>query len=207
MIHANHSGFFESLFGLWLSFAFRRNFKASRIIGEFHDQNKPLLVLSNHISWWDGFWLLRLNQGLFKRKFHVMMLEEQLEKRKFLCKLGAFSIRRNHKSMFESLDYAGNLLQDPSNLLLIFPQGEISSQYDQPQVFQNGWTRILKGKEDKVQIVMVAHLLDYFSHSKPTLYQYLYSPDSEKQMIPQKLEEVYNDFFQRCLEKQKSIHK
>lgn len=207
MIPAKHSKFFEKLFGVWLSFAFRRNFSAFNTIGEYRDQGKSLLVVANHISWWDGFWLLRLNQKLFKKKFHVMMLEEQLEKRLFLSKLGAFSIKRNHKSMVNTINYARNLLTNPSNLLLIFPQGEISSQYDHPHIFQNGWTRIFKGIEHQVQILLVVHLLDYFSNSKPILYQYLYSPEPSKMVNPNELEEVYNEFYKRCLEQQKRINK
>ncbi len=74
----------------------------------------------------------RVNNLVFKRKMHVMMLEEELHKRSFLRKLGAFSIRKNSLSALHSLKYATKILSKPKNLLLLFPQGSFQSAHRYP---------------------------------------------------------------------------
>jgi len=202
MIKARHTPWFQSVFGIYLSWAFRRNFHKMEIHGNIVDKDLPLLVIANHMSWWDGFWMLHLNKKLFKRKFFVMMLEEQLSRNKFLSKLGAFSIKKRSKSATESLNYASNLLKDKSNLFLIFPQGEIQSQHNYPFVFEKGWGRIVLQNENPVQVIMVANIVDYFSHKKPVLRQYVFSPDETKGFTCDELEEKYNTFYKDCMQHQ-----
>ncbi|MFN3554858.1 MAG: lysophospholipid acyltransferase family protein [Bacteroidales bacterium] len=204
MIKARHSKFFQSLFGLYLSAAFRRHFQSMEVIGEVEDKGLPLLIIANHMSWWDGFWILELNKKLFRRRFHVMMLEEQLRQNLFLSRLGAFSIRKRSKSASTSIAYAASLLQDPANLLLIFPQGQIQSQHHHEFSFEQGWGRILNQQDEHpLQIIFVANLLDWGSKQKPILRQYIASPPAGQGFTCDDLEQQYNSFFNDCLSRQK----
>jgi 1-acyl-sn-glycerol-3-phosphate acyltransferase len=205
MIKPAHSPVFQYFFDLWLSYAFKKNFSRMKIIGEINDKQLPLLIIANHVSWWDGFWILRLNKMLFQRKFHVMMLEDQLQSHGFLRKLGAFSIRKRSKTLRMSLEFASSVLNDPGNLLLFFPQGKISSQYDIPVKFEKGLGTILRLTDNPIQIVMVAHLTDYFSHQRPILNQYVFSPELVNSLEVDELENIYNDFFNDCIKKQKLL--
>lgn len=205
MIVAKHSWWFERVFNLYLASAFQRSFRKIETVGSIAETQMPMLVIANHISWWDGFWILRLNQKLLRRKFYVMMLEDQLQKNMFLSKLGAFSIRKKSRDMIESLNYASEILQNPGEMLLLFPQGEIHSQYDVPVMFQKGWGRVLSKVNNPIQVLMVVHLLDYFSHPKPTLRQYVFSPDKTETLSCDQLEIIYNDFYNQCLLKQKAL--
>jgi 1-acyl-sn-glycerol-3-phosphate acyltransferase len=203
MIEAKHSAWFAKMFDLYLHLMFRHHFKRIEVHGAFRDKGLPLLVLANHISWWDGFWILKLNKTIFRRRFHVMMLEDQLEKNRFLRRLGAFSIKPRSRSMILSLNYASELLDDPRNMLLIFPQGEIGSQHRHRFDFRKGIGKILDGR--KVQVVMVTHLIDYFSSPRPVLRQYIFSPDIMGRNDPTVLETTYNSFFETCLQQQLSL--
>jgi 1-acyl-sn-glycerol-3-phosphate acyltransferase len=205
MIKAAHSYWFGWVFDKYLSFAFRRHFRRIETMGEIRDANLPMLVIANHISWWDGFWILMLNKNKFRRRFHVMMLEDQLRKNMFLSKLGAFSIRKRSKTIRESLDYASAILQHTNNLLLVFPQGQISSQHDYPMVFQKGLDRIIANVPNPLQIVMVVNLTDYFTEQKPGLRQYIYSPEIRSTYSGNELEVIYNNFFAQCIEQQKAL--
>ncbi|MFW5663564.1 MAG: lysophospholipid acyltransferase family protein [bacterium] len=205
MIEARHSQWFKRIFSLYLSFAFKRSFRRIETIGSFNDRRIPLLVIANHISWWDGFWIFHLNQKLLSRKLYVMMLEEQLRQNRFFTKLGAFSIRKNSRDMVKSLEYASGILQNPQSFLLLYPQGAIHSQYDAPLNFQKGWGRILSRVKNPIQVLMVVHLLDYFSDPKPTLRQYIFSPEQTEHFNCDQLESIYNDFYHQCLEKQKAF--
>ena len=202
MIKAQHTRWFQKFFGIYMSWAFRRNFKRIDIIGDVKDKGLPILAIGNHMSWWDGFWVLDINNKLFKRKFHVMMLEEQLRKNLFLSRLGAFSIKRKSKSASLSIRYAASLLADKKNFFLIFPQGVIQSQHQFPFVFEKGWGRILLQKDNPIQVLMIANIVDYQSFRKPILRQYLYSPEKTSGFTCDELEAQYNAFYKDCIQNQ-----
>ena len=67
------------------------------LLVDFNDRNLPVLLISNHISWWDGFWAMYINLKVLKRKFHFMMLEEQLRKYWFFNYTGGFSVNKKSK--------------------------------------------------------------------------------------------------------------
>ncbi len=202
MIKARHTRWFQSVFAVYLSWAFRWNFRRIEIIGDVKDKGLPILAISNHMSWWDGFWVLSTNNKLFRRRFHVMMLEEQLQKNLFLSRLGAFSIKRKSKSASQSIRYAANLLENKKNFFLIFPQGKIQSQHQFPFVFEKGWGRIFLQKDNPIQILMIANLLDFHSFRKPVLKQYLYSPEKTSGFTCDELEAQYNAFYKDCIQNQ-----
>lgn len=202
MITARHAQWFQWLFERYLSFMFRLHFRSIEIVGEVEDKGLPILVIANHISWWDGFWILHLNKKKFKRRLFVMMLEDQLEKNRFLRKIGAFSIKKNSKTAKRSLYYAAEKLTDPRNMVLLFPQGEIRSQHTYPMVFDHGWARVILNSHAHFQPLMVAHVLDYFSSPKPLLRQYIYSPEQTSGFTCSELQQEYNSFYNRCIQMQ-----
>jgi 1-acyl-sn-glycerol-3-phosphate acyltransferase len=202
MIEAKHSKWFDRVFNLYLTFSMKKHFRGVTLLGEMNDMGLPLLVIANHISWWDGFWVLQLNRSLFRRRFHVMMLEEQLRKNMFLRKLGAFSIMKNSIGIRHSLNYAVRILEDNDNLLLFFPQGKISSQYSPSVHFEKGISSILTRIKNPVQVVMIVHLLDYSSHQKPLLFQYIQGIRYDAGMKEVDLAEAYNHFYARCMNSQ-----
>ncbi len=201
MIKAKHQRFYEVFFDIYIGWKLRNQFQAHRIAGDTSDTGGSILLIGNHISWWDGFWARRVIQRTFKRRFHVMMLEEQLKERLFLSKMGAFSIRKNHRDALGSLNYAIELLQDEQNLVLLFPQGRFQSLHKHPVDFEKGWFRILKHAPAKTRVVFMANLIDYFTHPKPTLTTWLRVMDMPFKDAAS-VEEAYNTFMQDAINKQ-----
>ena len=176
------------------------NFHRVVIIGEIPATDQSVLLISNHLSWWDGFWAVYLNLKLFHRRFHFMMLEEQLKKRLFLNKSGGFSIKRGSRSIVEILNYAIGLLSDKSNLVLIFPQGEIQSLQTRKFRFERGVEQIINSTKGKAQVVFLINLVEYYSNPKPTLFMHLYeyNPyDKEYRSV----EEAYKHFYDITISK------
>ncbi|MDP5170854.1 MAG: lysophospholipid acyltransferase family protein [Bacteroidia bacterium] len=157
------------------------------------DPTKATLMIGNHISWWDGFWPIEMNRRLWNRDYFVMMLESQLEIRPFLRRGGAFSIQPGHRSMIDSIRYAANLLADPQNLVLIFPQGRIHSQYDRSFEFAPGAEKILQKATKPVQVVFYAAFLDYGSTARPVLRMALTFWDQNSE---ESLASAYKSFFE-----------
>lgn len=179
------------------------DFREVNYHGEPEDKGLPILMIGNHFSWWDGFFALNINQRNFHRKFHIMMLEEQLQQRMMLNKTGAFSIKKGSRSMVESLNYASELLEDKANMVVLFPQGSFQSIYDRPLIFEKGWFRIIEKASQPFQVIFFHALIDYFSHRKPTLHFYLYSHDHTGD-DHDSFEAAFNTYYLQSLEKQKS---
>ncbi len=197
MIKAKHQFFlyhFFRLYGLWM---IKKHFKKVTLTGEFKDQGKPILIISNHISWWDGFWVVYFRQKVVKRKFHFMMLEEQLRKNIFLKYAGGYSIQKKNRTIIETIRYTQDLLQNPENMVLLFPQGKIESQHHHEIKFEKGILKILEKTPD-IQILLMAHFVDYFSNIKPTLSIY-FEELTETSLSHEKLEVKYNQFYHQVL--------
>ena len=111
MIPARHTRFHTCFFRWYTEIRLKRNFSRIIVHHPIPDiTSKPLLIIGNHYSWWDGFFILWLNNRFWHKKFHVMMLEEQLRQNMILNKTGAFSIRRGSRDALESLKYANGIL-------------------------------------------------------------------------------------------------
>ncbi len=198
IIKAQHHWFVYPFFKFYAVYKIHRNFKQTVITGDYHDKGLPVLLLSNHLSWWDGFWAMYVNVKLLKRKFHFMMLEEQLKRFSFFINTGGYSVKRGARSVVESLNYTAELLSDNRNMVLLFPQGKITSIYDQTLIFEKGVEHILKKVEGKVQIIFMANLVDYFSDEKPSLFIYLREYDSVEHNT-ERIQEDYNRFYSECI--------
>jgi 1-acyl-sn-glycerol-3-phosphate acyltransferase len=167
------------------------------------DRGLPVLLIGNHFSWWDGFIANFLNTRVFRRKFHVMMLEEQLRSRMFLNKAGAYSIKKGSRSALESLKYTADLLKTGENLVVIYPQGEFQSVYIYPVTFRKGISAITSRLQAKVHVVFYAVLADYFSYSKPSLTKYLQEFTKDPMPDAEMLQSAYNLFLSDCISQQK----
>jgi 1-acyl-sn-glycerol-3-phosphate acyltransferase len=203
MIKAKHHRVIYPFFKNYGAWKIKKHFNDVFIIGEYVEKNKPLLIISNHMSWWDGFWLNFLNSKLFKRRFYFMMLEEQLNKHWYFKYTGGFPVKKGSRSIIQTLDYIAELLSDHRNMVFIFPQGEIQSLYTRHFKFEKGTEFILK-KTENIQAIFVATLIDYFSNPKPSLFMYLMEYDSKHAEIHQ-IESAYNLFFQQCIEENTNL--
>lgn len=202
ILKARHNMFLYPFFIWYSQWSIGRHFSTTSLDGTYCERHLPLLIISNHISWWDGFWVVNLNRRLFKRKFHFMMLEEQLRRHWYFNYTGGYSVRKHSRSALESIDYTAELLTDRGNAVLLFPQGEINSLYKDTFVFEKGIERILKKvNRDEIEILFMANMVDYLSDARPSLYQYIEEYKSTDTKCAE-IEKQYNLFYRRCLEKQ-----
>jgi len=204
ILKAKHNFLIYPFFKRYSVWIMKKHFGVIQVLGQFQDKKLPVLLISNHISWWDGFWSMYLNVEVFKRKFHFMMLEDQLRRFWFFNYTGGFSINKKSKSVLESLDYTSELLSDSNNMVLIFPQGEITTMHQQNINFENGMVRVLKNKEN-YQVIFQVNLVDYFSSKKPGIY--LYIEDYDNTVSGRSVQDSYHAFYQQCDENQNNLTK
>lgn len=203
MIKAKHNIIIYPFFIWFASFLIKRKFKSVNIKGEFEDNGNSILIIANHISWWDGFWIMLLKVRLIKRKFHFMMLEEQLKKHWFFRYTGGYSIKKKTREIVDSLNYTLEILKDRNNMALVFPEGKIKSLYNSHFEFEKGIERIIEKVSPDTQVVFVANMVDYFSDSKPNLYIYL-KTFVAKDLKNNVVEKKYNEFYAEALKIQKA---
>lgn len=176
----------------------RRKFQSVIIGKKDIDTNKPILLISNHVSWWDGFWAMYINLTLFKKKFYFMMHEKQLLEYKFFNQTGGFSINNQYSHIIDSINYSSSILEDKNNLLVIYPQGEINSIYQSEFVFKRGIEKIINKKD--ISLIFSANLIDYFSNPKPTIFIYLEEYQGDYNL--KDIEKAYNKFYNNSIQKQ-----
>ncbi len=201
MIKARHSQIYIWFFRNFFRWKESLNFRKTSFFQDFSiTENQSVLLLQNHFSWWDGYWSYRISSEIFGRKFHVMMLEEQLQKRMFLNKCGVFSVKKNNRDLLKSLSYAAKLLRNPKNLVTIYPTGMMQTQHRQIHPFQQGIPRLLENAQANIAIVLAVILVDYFGFAKPEIRIYLKNHSGERDLAS--LEKAYQLFYQSCIDQQ-----
>jgi hypothetical protein len=176
MITARHDPWAEALFTPYITRLLRRHFHALRLLGEppSPPRGLPLLIVPNHSTWWDGFFLYILNRLLLGRRLHLMMLEEQLARFRFFRRIGAFGIRPGSiGEVAASLAYSASVLREPANALCLFPQGVMRHPSARPLGFRPGLERILREHGAPVGILPLAIRCEFYEDQRPeALFQF-----------------------------------
>lgn len=198
VLKARHHFFIYPFFKWYAGWIIHRHFGLVELKQQFDDRDLPVLLLANHVSWWDGFFAMFLNVKILRRKFHFMMLEEQLKKFSFFNQTGGYSIRKKSRETIESINYTAELLRERENMVLLFPQGKIESIYKTSFQFESGIGHVIKKNACDIHILFMANLIDYFSNRKPGLYIYVYEYKSNKFDV-KSIQEAYNLFYSNCI--------
>ncbi len=169
MIKPQKNLLITGFFNWYISRIIKRNYHSVNFNKVALDPAKPVLLIANHCSWWDGFILRHINRIYFKKKFHAMVLEETMQKVKFFKYLGGFSVKPGSKNVLQSLTYAAELLNDPQNMVVIFPQGKLYSNFVDEVVFEKGLFKITELTTVGFQYVFAAMFTENFDQKKPTV--------------------------------------
>lgn len=156
------------------------------------DPHKSVLLIANHFSFWDSLILYIIDQKLLKKQFHVMVREDTTLHLKYLKYGGAFSVRKKSRDIIESLDYAAELLNDPQNLVLIFPQGKLYSNFVNEVNFEKGVMKIVEKSRGRFQLIFATTFIQYFKHRKQTVTVYL----KNEEYASKNFEEIKSDYLQ-----------
>lgn len=150
-----------------------RNFRAVNFNSIETEPNKCILLLANHYSWWDGFLLYYINAHLFKRKIHMMVNDQTLQQYPYFKVLGAYPIKKHSKEIFNSLEYTARLLEEPENLVVIFPQGKIYSNFINSVNFEKGLGQIISKAGQRFQLIFAVSFIEHLQHKKASVNVYL----------------------------------
>jgi 1-acyl-sn-glycerol-3-phosphate acyltransferase len=160
---------FDRVFLPWM-----RTRLAVRITGlppEF-EPRRPLLLIANHVSWWDGFLLHEVHRSLRPRApLHTVMLESELRQHRLLRSLGAVGIRpESTVSVAQCIrTLKARVQRRPDSMVAFFPQGRIWPAGRRPLGFRKGielFARNLPGSA----ILPVAIHIEPLNRISPTAF-------------------------------------
>lgn len=180
-----------------------RKFRKVQVHGVALKPGYSILLLQNHISWWDGFWGSYLCYEHFHKQYHVMVQEDQLKKFPFFRYKGAFSVKKNSREVLESLSFGAGLLDNPQNMVLMFPQGRLQSMHVQDIEFENGVFRMMKEIKGPCQVIYCASVIEYLESFKPSVHLHLMDCGVVGELDMEALSETVSTFHRAALQKQK----
>ncbi len=173
MIKATISPLHEAIFRPYIRRLLKKQFHAIQVIGQEPDfGERSTLLLPNHSTWWDGFFIYALKMEIFKRQTYLMMLEEQLSKNRFFSQVGAYSIEReSFRGNFESIKYTRELLGRPEHpFVCVFPQGELLPWGLRPLAYKRGIDLIVRKLETPVNVCQVAFKSEYLDNQRAEVF-------------------------------------
>lgn len=159
---------FEKVFLPWM----RTRVRAIHVAGaQLVPQDRPLLFVANHASWWDGF-LLRAVQRITRPSAHfvIVMEREQLERFTFFRRLGAVGIEPGSaRSTVATINELRRRVRNrPDTVVTFFPQGRIWPSTRRPLGFLPGVELFARRME--ADVVPLGLHLEPLKHVSPTAF-------------------------------------
>jgi hypothetical protein len=160
---------------LLLIWFFRRRFNKMIVNDIDIKPNHSYILMCNHFGFLDGFFAIYLCFKFINKKqklkgLYMMSLKKQMEKNWWLKYCGSFSVEPGTRSVDESLDYAATLLNEPGNILLFYPQGNLESINVRYIEVKDGIYEIVKRIKGDCQLIWSSNLIEYFESTKPSMY-------------------------------------
>jgi hypothetical protein len=134
-----------------------------------------------------------------------MVLEENMQKVKFFKYLGAFSVIKNSRTVMQTLSYAAQLLNDPQNLVVIFPQGKLYSSFITKVNFEKGVLKVIKKAANKFQLVTAVTFIENFEKKKPSVNIYLQNIAHPEFENITELNDIYQQHYNTARQQQTQI--
>ena len=172
MFKADHKKWARFIFDYYVDNLLKKNFVSYYLVNNYPDidDNLNIIFTPNHISWWDGFFIDYIIKNSSNRKMYIMMLEEQLKRFWFFQKLGAYSINPNRlNGLLSTVKYTRDLLNNPNNLVVIYPQGTIEPFEKRPLTIKKGLKLFIENMPNQIVVIPVAFKIQYFNEKRPAV--------------------------------------
>jgi 1-acyl-sn-glycerol-3-phosphate acyltransferase len=131
-----------SFFAIYLHWYVGRHFHAIRVAngGRFPSDGDPLIVYSNHASWWDPLALILFSRYFLPTSDHYGPMDATaLKHYGFFRKLGLFPIETGTgRGAIQFLRAAEEILSRPDSVLWVTPEGRFTDMRTRPVVFRPG---------------------------------------------------------------------
>jgi len=149
VIPARKSTSFSTLFAWDTARRLRASFGEMRTRGILElaavAREEPVVVVSNHVAWWDPLVIFHLVHGLLGLDGYSMMDARNLHALPFFSRIGAFGVDlEDPADGARAIRYAAKLLDRPGRLVWLFPQGRERPVTARPLDFRPGAAAIAR---------------------------------------------------------------
>ncbi len=136
-------------FGWYLRWLFWRRFNAVRLSRDgmpVVPPGRPLIICTNHPSWWDPAFFILLQTLLFPGRAGFGPMDAvALAKYGLLAKMGVFGITLESRAgAARFLEASGHILSDPTSVLWITAQGSFADTRTRPIRLRPGIAHVLR---------------------------------------------------------------
>ncbi|WP_428376556.1 lysophospholipid acyltransferase family protein [Lichenicoccus sp.] len=163
------------LFALYLRFSFSRNFHAVRLSGALPvlPELQPVIVFSNHPSWWDPALFILLTDHMFRgRPCFGPMDEDSLQRYGFFRRLGVFGVEKSSLAGAKRfLQVARHILGQSSGpagrgMVWVTAEGGFTDQRKRPITLRPGIAHLARSVPDAL-LVPLAIEYGFWNESRP----------------------------------------
>lgn len=181
MIYPKRNFFKRKFFSWYIDRLLKKHFDHFYTVNEEPEWDQfrehALLVLPNHFSWYDGFFIDYLNRYKINKKEHVMISEHILKKYNFFRALGGYSMNFfSKKHIDDSLFYTSQIMSNAGNMALMFPQGKIEPYGSSVHLKTDGIDFCVQHSKRSFYLLPVFFKIAYFHEPKPDLWAYFAKP-------------------------------
>lgn len=174
MIRARRVGWFNAWFSGHARSRIRNTFGEVRVRGldaaRASAAEVPLLILSNHTSWWDPLVALHISTHMLGTVGHALMDAKNLRRVPFFGLVGAFGVDLDQPADgAAAIRYAARLLEEPQHMVWVFPQGAERPIHERPLGFRAGTGEIARVAK-KAKVLPVGFYYQFGGVEKPTLW-------------------------------------
>lgn len=199
------SPFFIKCFGFIIGLVFKRRSNKLMVNTVDLKPDHSYILMCNHFSFWDGFWAFYMCYKYFNKpggvkRIYAMSLKQQMLKNKWLQYIGSFSVEPGKRSIQESFDYAAEILSEPGNLLLFYPQGKLESMHVRNIKFDEGLYEIVTRIKGDCQLIWCSNVAEYFESLRPTLHATMLDCGTNHNFDFDKLKKKVNKHHIKCIE-------
>ena len=165
------SPFLFWVFGWYLRWLFWRRFNAVRVARgglPTVPAGRPLIICTNHPSWWDPAFFILLQTLLFPaRAGYGPMDAAALEKYGLLQRMGVFGIELESRAgAVRFLEGSSQILSDPGSVLWITAQGAFADARERPIRLRPGIAHLLRRVPDAT-VLPLALEYAFWNEGKP----------------------------------------
>lgn len=172
MIPATQSRVHRWLLRRYLDRIWASDFRSIQLLGSRPDlpADGPVMLPSNHTSWWDAFFALLLAERVFERPLYTLALVDTVRRFPFFTKVGCYGFDAADKSDVRTmLRWTTELLDGPERpLLLYFPEGRLTPDTGAPYTLRHGLRGLAPVKPTPMVPLYVS--LHFLNERKPTVF-------------------------------------
>lgn len=152
--------------------------------------DRPVVVYSNHPSWWDPAFYIVLSNHLFpEREGYGPMEAEALERYRFMKRIGIFGVEAgSRRGAATFLRTGAAILADPKRMLWVTAQGRFADPRARPLGLRPGVSRLL-AMTPRAVAVPLAFEYPFWSEKRPEALARFGAPlEAEEAARPERLE-------------------